>query len=244
MHELWLRGGQRLLPLRSIVLPPAAPSLPWSQFVANELVYLLQGRSAEVLSAALTALLALVEHDSTVFDSSFQPADLDPWTLKWLLLVAESLAATNPDSLDPVDERLQKLLSNAELQLRAQAWVVQARRRQLRGLGPPPFSADPPAPAQPEIIRPQREFLHTLPRRFGGMQLVDRELSAASILGRTERATGANLGTVKTLVADQFSRTLPADHNHRLGPVELHCDGDMFCGSVDAEDARACPWRR
>src|SRR5687768_10816693 len=124
MHERWLRGGQLLIPYESVTLAaPALSSLSWSDFAADELVYLLNSRSAEILSGALTGLLALATHVPSAVNRSFTGAGSDPWRLKWLLLVAEYCAATSPATLIPIEPLLADLIAQNDLGLRTQVWV-------------------------------------------------------------------------------------------------------------------------
>ncbi|MFO1450356.1 MAG: ATP-binding protein [Opitutaceae bacterium] len=242
MHERWLRGGELALPFKAVTLPAAGPALGWNELAAQELLFLLNSRSAEVLSGALYGIQVLVAHDPKVMDRFFTPLPADEWVLKWLLLATEVWALLHPGEFSRIQPQVTACLKHASLKIRTQAWVILAGYAMATGAAFPSFPQKAPPKSSdedPNLVLPARELFHTADRKFGGMRLVDRELSVKGIIKRIEATTGADLDSVVAEVAEVF-RKMPAEtKDDRIGSRQLCRDGDMYCGTVQADEVLA-----
>jgi hypothetical protein len=241
MHERWLRGGELALPFKAVTLPAAESPIAWSELAGQEIMFLLNSRSAEVLSGALHGIQALVAHQPPVMERLFTPLPTDEWVLNWLLLATEVWARRYPGEFSRIQPRVAACLDHASLKIRTQAWVILAGYTMATGAKLPPFpqKAWPTFADESGVVRPARELFQTSDRRFGAMRLVGRELSVQGMVKRIEATTGADLDPVVTEVAEVF-REMPAESMKvRLGPPQLCRDGDMYCGTVQADDVLA-----
>lgn len=230
MHQRWACGGNLALPLPSVYPAEGSVVTSWQELAVRTFTTLLSSRYGNVVESAMIGLHAFVSWHPNCLPSVFSAIGTDAWRVRWLLTLSEVWAVTHPDAMETAADRLAELSVGAPLDIRLQVWIVTTMMNRGKDVPAPSFVfVDSNAPDNRVAVNQIPGILHTTPQMRGSFRLVDRHLSAATVLRKVETTTGIDCDDLEPRIGARLLALGGTDYEQRPWPELIHNANDWLC---------------
>ncbi|MBN8457812.1 MAG: hypothetical protein J0M04_08235 [Verrucomicrobia bacterium] len=234
MHERWACGGDMGLPLPHVRPAEGFEVTSWEDLASRIFATLLSSRYGNVIESAMIGANALISWQPKHLPMIFDSVGSDEWRLRWLLTLAEVWAATCPDAMATVVDRLKHLSVGAPLDIRLHVWIILLILSRHTGIEAPPFEFIDPEDVCIEAAQSRPAgILVTTPEMRGSVRLVDHHQVAASILRKIKTASGMNCDDLAHSIGTRLLCLGRAAEDEWQWPKSIRNDNDWLCTGAE-----------